>query len=81
MSFKIETSFAFPIVRINTIIKSTKVEKPSGLSYLLLVLINENNDRNALLFDTLKLFGIPDDMIEVFNLINKNLNHIIMYYK
>jgi hypothetical protein len=66
MSFKIETSFAFPIVRINTIIKSTKVEKPSGLSYLLLVLINENNDRNALLFDTLKLFGIPDDMIEVF---------------
>lgn len=66
MSFKIETRFAFPIVRINTIIKSTKVEKPSGLSYLLLVLINENKDRNALLFDTLKLFGIPDDMIEVF---------------
>jgi len=75
MSYKIETSFAFPIIRINTIIKSTKVEKPSGVSYLLLVLINENKDKKALLAETLNICGVPEDLYSVFadelqNLIN-----------
>ncbi len=66
MSYKIKTSFAFPIIKINTIIKSTKVEKPSGISYLLLVLINEVKDPDVLLANTLKICGVPKDLYSVF---------------
>lgn len=66
MSYNIETSFAFPIIRLNTIIKSTKVEKPTGVSYFLLVLINENKDKTTVLVDTLRTCGVPEDLQSLF---------------
>lgn len=66
MTYEIKTSFAFPTMVLNTIIKYTRVEKPSGVSYFLLVLINENKNKNANLAETLKICGVPEDLYSIF---------------
>ncbi|MCM1131058.1 MAG: hypothetical protein NC310_03205 [Roseburia sp.] len=57
--FKLETSFQFPFFKLNEIVSYLEVKKPSGIAYMLLVLINESNDKNALLSQVLENFGVP----------------------
>jgi len=66
MPYQLETSFAFPLIRIETLVKYTKVTKPTGISYFLLVLINEIQDRQMKIGDLLIRFGIPKDLHEIF---------------
>ena len=37
--FKLETSFQFPFFKLNEIVSYSEVKKPSGIAYMLLVLI------------------------------------------
>ncbi len=64
--YKIETSFAFPLIKLNTLVTYTQVKKPSGISYFLLVLINESSDRSVKISSLLKQFGVPEDLHELF---------------
>ena len=43
--FKLETSFAFPFFKQNELVKYEEVKKPSGLAFMLLVLINESKNK------------------------------------
>ena len=63
---KFETSFAFPLIKMNTLITYTEVEKPTGISYFLLVLINEYSDKSVKISHLLKQFGVPNDLHELF---------------
>jgi hypothetical protein len=64
---RFETSFAFPLVKINTLITYTKVKKPTGISYFLLVLLNEVSDKKIKISDLLVQFGVPKDLHELFS--------------
>lgn len=64
--FKIETSFPFPILKVGSLVTYTKVEKPSGISFIILVLINEPQFKNQKLSDLLVQFGVPVDLHSVF---------------
>ena len=63
---KFETSIAFPLLKINTLVTYTEVEKPSGISYFLLVLLNEYSDKSVKISHLLKQFGVPSDLNELF---------------
>ena len=62
----IETNFAFPLLRLKNEVVFTQVKKPSGISYFLLVLINESTDRKQKISDLLKQFGVPSDLYDIF---------------
>lgn len=62
----IETNFAFPLLRLKNEVNFTQVKKPSGISYFLLVLINESTDRKQKISDLLKQFGVPSDLYDLF---------------
>lgn len=64
--FKFETSFPFPILKVNTIINHTEVSKPTGISYIILVLINESANKNENLANLLIQFGVPQDLHGIF---------------
>jgi hypothetical protein len=64
--YKFETNFAFPLIKINELITYTEVEKPTGISYFLLVLMNEYTDKNVKISHLLKQFGVPHDLNELF---------------
>lgn len=57
--FKLETSLQFPFFKLNELVSYSEVKKPSGIAYMLLVLINESNDKNANFTQVLENFGIP----------------------
>ena len=42
--FKLETSIQFPFFKMNELVTYSEVKKPSGVAYILLVLINESKD-------------------------------------
>jgi len=62
----IETNFAFPLLRLRNEVVFTQVKKPSGISYFLLVLINESTGRKQKISDLLKQFGVPSDLYDIF---------------
>ncbi|MGE4321155.1 MAG: hypothetical protein AB7E61_06885 [Acholeplasmataceae bacterium] len=64
--FKFETSFPFPIVKVTTLIHHTEVSKPTGISYIILVLINESTNRKEKLSNLLIQFGVPEDLQGIF---------------
>lgn len=64
--FKFETSFPFPIVKVTTLIHHTEVSKPTGISYIILVLINESANRKEKLSNLLIQFGVPEDLHGIF---------------
>ncbi len=57
--FKLETSLQFPFFKLNELVSYSEVKKPSGIAYMLLVLINESNDKNANFTQVLENFGVP----------------------
>lgn len=65
--FKLETSFQFPFFKLNEIVSYSEVKKPSGIAYMLLVLINESNDKNVLLSQLLENFGVPHSLHYIYS--------------
>ena len=75
--FKFETSFPFPIVKVTTLIHHTEVSKPTGVSYIILVLINESANKKEKLSNLLIQFGVPEDLHGIFaNEIYKLINEL-----
>ena len=64
--FTIETSLQFPVFKLTELISYSEVKKPSGVSYIILVLIKDSPQRNSLLRDTLINFGVPERLHEIF---------------
>ena len=74
--FQFETSMPFPLTRVTTEVHHTEVKKPSGISYIILVIINESKDKKTKLKDLLVQFGVSTDLHPIFadeihNLINE----------
>ena len=64
--FKLDTSIQFPFFKMNELITYSEVKKPSGVAYILLVLINESKDRTARLCSVLENFGVPKNLHYIF---------------
>lgn len=74
---KFETSFPFPIVKVTTLIQHSEVSKPTGISYILLVLINESTAKKTKLSNLLIQFGVPNDLHSIFaDEIHKLINEL-----
>ena len=69
----LETSFQFPFFVFNELVSYLEVKKPSGIAYMLLVLFNESNDKNALICNVLENFGVPKSLHYIFADTIKNL--------
>lgn len=64
--FNFETSMPFPLTRVTTEVHHTEVKKPSGVSYILLVIINESKDKKMKVRDLLIQFGVSIDLHPIF---------------
>ena len=64
--FKLETSIQFPFFKMNEVVTFSEVKKPSGVAYILLVLISESKDKRANLSQTLENFGVPRNLHYIF---------------
>lgn len=64
--FKLDTSIQFPFFKINELVTYSEVKKPSGVAYILLVLINESKDKTVYLCNILENFGVPKDLHYIF---------------
>ena len=76
--FKIETSFQMPFLKLYESVSYTEVEKPTGLAYMILVLINELSNKNMYIYHALDSFNIPSSLHYIFadtilDLINKDI--------
>jgi len=74
MQFKLNTYFPFPLLKINTLVNFSKVKKPTGISFFLLVLIDEIPDRKTKISDWLLSFGVPADLHDLFA---EEMQHLI----
>jgi len=66
MEKKILTKCPFPLIKLNAKIKYAEVQKPSGVGYIILVLIKDAKDRAEKLSDVLRRFGVPEDLHFIF---------------
>ena len=64
--FKLETSIQFPVFKMNELVTYSEVKKPSGVAYILLVLISESKNKNDRLSKVLENFGIPKSLHYIF---------------
>ena len=64
--FKLETSMQFPFFKLNELVTYSEVKKPSGIAYILLVLISESKMKNDSLALVLENFGIPKSLHYMF---------------
>lgn len=64
--FKLETSFQFPFFKMNEIVSYSEVKKPSGIAYMILVLISKSKDKNTLLAKVLENFGVPKTLHYIY---------------
>ena len=64
--FKLETSIQFPFFKMNELVTYSEVKKPSGVAYILLVLISESKNKNDRLANVLENFGIPKSLHYIF---------------
>ena len=64
--FKLETSFQFPFFKFNELVSYTEVKKPTGLAYMILVLLSESKDRNLLISQVLNNFNVPSSLHYIF---------------
>ncbi|MCF0217580.1 MAG: hypothetical protein HUJ42_00845 [Malacoplasma sp.] len=64
--FKLETSLQFPFFKMKEIVSYSEVRKPSGIAYMLLVLINESKDKKALLSQVLENFGVTNTLHYIY---------------
>ena len=66
MEYKIKTKIPFPLVKLSVNIRFAKVQKPSGIGYIILALIKDAKDRHEKLGDILSRFGVPKDLQFIF---------------
>lgn len=66
MEKKIVTKCPFPLIKLNVKIKYAEIQKPSGVGYIILVLIKDAKDRAEKLSDVLRRFGVPEDLQFIF---------------
>ncbi len=71
--YKLETSIQFPFFKINELVSYTEVKKPSGIAYMLLVLLSESQDRALKITALLENFGIPKSLHHLFSEVINNL--------
>lgn len=64
--FKIETSMQFPFLKMNELVTYSEVKKPSGVAYILLVLISESKNKADSLSKVLENLGIPQKLHYIF---------------
>ena len=84
--FKLETSIQFPFFKMNELVTYSEVKKPSGVAYILLVLINESKDRTVGLSNLLENFGVPKNLQYIFadeleKLISQDILNCDGFYK
>ena len=84
--FKLETSIQFPFFKINELVTYSEVKKPSGVAYILLVLISESKNKNDRLSKVLENFGIPKSLHYIFAdnvqyLMNQGIIEEFNFYK
>lgn len=72
--FKLESSLQFPFFKMNELVTYSEVKKPSGVAYILLVLISESKNKNDSLSRVLENFGIPRSLHYIFA---ENLQYLI----
>ena len=66
-NFKIETTLPFPFLKLTELVTYTEVKKPTGVSYLLLVILKEARDKKQKISDLLEIFGVPKVHHEIFS--------------
>ena len=64
--FKLETTIQFPFFKMNELVTYSEVKKPSGVAYILLVLISESKNKSDRLANVLENFGIPKSLHYIF---------------
>ncbi len=64
--FKLDFSMQFPFFELKELVTYSEVKKPSGITYILLVLIRESKGKNDRLSTVLENFGIPKTLHYVF---------------
>ena len=64
--FKFDTTIQFPFFKLNEIVTYSEVKKPSGVAYILLVLINESKSKTDRLANVLENFGVPKSLHYIF---------------
>lgn len=79
--FKLETSIRFPFFKLNEEVSYSEVKKPSGIAYMLLVLIKESNNQKAKLSYILSNFGVSQTLYYVYlNTLNDLIREDILRY-
>lgn len=84
--FKLETSIQFPFFKMNELVTYSEVKKPSGVAFILLVLISESKNKNDRLSKVLENFGIPKSLHYIFadniqTLMNQDILEEFNFYK
>ncbi len=64
--FKLESSIQFPFFKLNEIVSYSEVKKPSGIAFMILVLINESTNKDLLLANLLENFGVPKGLHYIY---------------
>ena len=64
--FTLETSLQFPVFRLTELVSYNVVRKPSGVAYIVLVLIRDSKQRTMRLVDALVNFGVPERLHHIF---------------
>lgn len=65
-NFKIDTTLPFPFLKLTELVTYTEVKKPTGVAYLLLVILKEAKDKKQKIGDLLETFGVPKVHHEIF---------------
>ena len=65
--FKIDCALQFPIFKLIESVQYNEVEKPSGISYILLTLIDEYGDDKRTIRQIIESIGVPKNLIEIFD--------------
>ena len=71
--YKLETSIQFPFFKINELVSYTEVKKPSGIAYMLLVLLSQSRDQSMKISSLLENYGIPRSLHHLFSDVISNL--------
>ena len=64
--FTLETSLQFPVFRLTELVSYSVVRKPSGVAYIVLVLIRDSKQWTMRLVDALVNFGVPERLHHIF---------------
>ncbi|MDD7619167.1 MAG: hypothetical protein PUJ43_04890 [Bacillales bacterium] len=62
----LKTSLKFPAFKLTELVSYSVVRKPSGVAYILLVLIRDSKQRTMRMADALVNFGVPERLHHIF---------------